>query len=149
MASRFTLDSASEFLFGRDVRTLSAGLRYPVSSPLANSPAFVNHPSNTFVNAFSTGQHLSALRTRYGPTWPVMEFWKDKIKPHRKVVNEFIQPILTEALAKQAAISKETDKKDAQQNSDEHEQTLLSHLVGHTQGLFSSRLSFFVYSSRR
>jgi hypothetical protein len=133
MVSRFTLDSASEFLLGRDVCTLSAGLRYPESSPLANSPAFVNHPSNMFANAFTTGQFLSALRTRYGPTWPMKEFWKDKIRPHRAVVSDFIQPMLTEALVKQAAISKETDTK-AQEDC--NSETLLTHLVGHTQGLF-------------
>jgi hypothetical protein len=138
MVSRFTLDSATEFLFGRDVCTLSAGLCYPASSPLANSPAFVNHPSNKFVNAFMTGQYLTVMRTRYGVTWPVMEFWKDKVKPHRKVVDDFIRPILTEALAKQAGIPNETDKKAVQEDSDD--QTLLTHLVRHTQGLFPSRL---------
>jgi len=131
LVSRFTLDSATEFLFGRDVRTLSAGLCYPASSPLANSPAFVTHPSNTFANAFTTGQQLTLLRTRYGPTWPLLEFWKNKVKPHRKVVDEFIQPILTEALAKQTAISNDMDKKEGEEDS--NDQTLLSHLVGHTQ----------------
>jgi hypothetical protein len=79
-----------------------------------------------------TGQYLSALRSRYGPTWPVMEFWKDKVKPHRKVVDDFIRPILTEALAKQTTILNETDKKAVQEDS-----TLLTYLVRHTQGLFT------------
>jgi hypothetical protein len=132
MASRFTLDSATEFLFGRNVRTLSAGLRYPEYSPLANSSTFMNHPSNKFANAFTAGQHLTALRTRYGPTWPLMEFWKDKVSAHRKVVDDFIQPILTEALDKRAALS----GKDVPGDCDD--ETLLSHLVGSTQGPFPS-----------
>jgi hypothetical protein len=146
MASRFTLDSASEFLLGRNVHTLSAGLCYPAYSPLANSPTFLNHPSNKFVNAFTTGQHLTALRTRYGPTWPIMEFWKDKVSPHRKVVDEFIQPILTEALIKQAE-SASLIGKDAPGGSDDSDnETLLSHLVGRTQGLLP--FIWIVHSSR-
>jgi hypothetical protein len=137
MVSRFTLDSASEFLLGKSVCTLSAGLCYPESSPLANSPEFVNHPSNKFANAFLTGQLLTILRVRYGPTWPMKEFWKDKVKPQRKLVDDLIQPILTEALAKEAASLNETDKKEVQEDS-----TFLAHLVRHTKGLLSSRLNF-------
>lgn len=132
MASRFTIDSATEFLFGKDVRTLSAGLLYPPSSPLANAPMSLNHPSNVFVDAFMTGQHLTALRGRNGPTWPLMEFWKDKVKPCRKVVNEFIEPILTEALAKPATGADTTDAKDESELEDD--QTLLTYLVRHTNG---------------
>lgn len=131
MISRFTLDSASEFLFGKDVCTLSAGLCYPESSPLAQLPAFINHPSNRVAEAFMAGQSLTALRTRYGPTWPMKEFWRDKIKPHRKKLSDFIQPILTEALAKHAATLNERDTKAAQEDSDD--QTLISYLVHHTQ----------------
>ena len=68
------------------------------------------------------------MRTRYGPSWPLMEFWKDKVRPHRKVVNDFIQPILTEALNKHENNTKKTQ-------GDAEEETLLSHLVGHTQGV--------------
>jgi len=130
--SRFTLDSATEFLFGRDICSLSAGLPYPSSSPLADSVAFVNHPSNTFVKAFTAGQLLVALRSRYGPSWPLFEFWKSKVKPHRKVVDEFIEPILAEALAKQAGVvcDEYVNVEKAHPLSD----TLLGHLVACTQG---------------
>jgi hypothetical protein len=135
LASRFTLDSATEFLFGRDVLTLSAGLPYPASSPLANSPAFLSHSSNKFVKAFMSGQLLSARRTRFGPTWPMTEFWVDKIKPHRKIINEFIQPILTEAMTRRGSKVQKPDANPAQE--DGNDETLLSHLVRHTQGSFS------------
>ena len=132
MVSRFTLDSATDFLFGKDVHTLSAGLPYPASSPLANSDEFVNHPSNTFANAFVAGLRGIADRFRYGPRWPLLEFWKDEVKPHRKVVDDFIQPILMEALAKQAEIKEAVDAKE--EGMDSNEVTLLGHLVRHTQG---------------
>ena len=81
-----------------------------------------------------SGQLLSARRTRFGPTWPMAEFWADKIKPHRKIINEFIQPILTEAMVKQASIARKSDPKRVQE--DDNDETLLSHLVRHTQGSF-------------
>jgi hypothetical protein len=77
---------------------------------------------------------MSALRTRYGPAWPKKEFWKDKIKPYRKIVSDFIRPVLTDALAKQAANLNKTDTKVSLEDS--NDETLLAHLVGHTQGLF-------------
>ncbi|KAF8966456.1 cytochrome P450 [Flammula alnicola] len=126
LVSRFTLDSATQFLFGHNVESLSAGLRYPDSSPLANSPAFRNHPSNVFVDAFLEGQTRSAVRGRVGPNWPLLEFWSDKIKPLRKVMDKFTEPVLIEALAK-----KESEK--AIQDDADHGDTLLSHLLQHTQ----------------
>jgi len=134
MVSRFTLDSATEFLFGNDIRTLSAGLPYPASSPLARSDPFVNHPSNKFASAFMAGQYFVNLRTRYGSSWPMAEFWKDKVKSHRKIIDEYIEPILTEALANRVGIDGKTLMDREMASSDGT--TLLSHLINHTQGFF-------------
>ncbi|KAJ7755198.1 cytochrome P450 [Mycena metata] len=120
LTSRFTLDSATEFLFGRSVDSTSAGLPYPESSPLANSPSFLNHPSNNFVRSFVQSQILSAQRASYGHNWPLFEFWKDIVKPHRKVINEYIDPILNDALARKRVGGLEDSKED---------QTFLSDLV--------------------
>ncbi|KAK0202806.1 cytochrome P450 [Desarmillaria ectypa] len=102
VVARFTLDSATEYLFGKDVNSMSAGLPYPAGSPLADHPHFVNHPSNAFVKAFAKGQEQSAVRLQGGRTWPLREFWADAVKPSRKVVDEFVQPMLAEALEKKA-----------------------------------------------
>jgi hypothetical protein len=132
--SRFTIDSATEFLLGSSICTLSAGLPYPASSPLANSDAFVNHPSNTFTRAFEFAQFFSMRRAGYGSSWPLAEFWKDKVKPHRKIIDQFIEPILAVALTKQVAVMNEasTDRR----KLDTEVETLLSHLLNHTQGFF-------------
>ncbi|KAL0948881.1 hypothetical protein HGRIS_008998 [Hohenbuehelia grisea] len=130
MVSRFTLDSATEFLFGKDVKSLSAGLPYPSSSPLAAS-TLSNHPANIFAEAFMEGQYLTALRTRYGPHWPLFE-WTDRIKPYRDIVNRFIDPIIEDALLKAHnagdAGDVETDAKSLSED-----ETLLSHLIKMTQ----------------
>jgi hypothetical protein len=132
VVSRFTIDSATEFLFGNDIRTLSAGLPYPASSPLANSDEFMNHPSNKFASAFLAGQFHSNLRTQYGSSWPLAEFWKDVVKPHRKIVDKFVEPILLEALAKRAKVGGETPTDSKGEGEDE--EILLNHLINHTQG---------------
>ncbi|KAJ7618428.1 cytochrome P450 [Roridomyces roridus] len=98
LVARFTLDSATEFLCERSVDSMAAGLPYPPNSPLADSASFVNHPSSTFVTSFMASQTLSVMRTPYGSRWPLWEFWTDRVKPHRKVVNDFIEPILNRTL---------------------------------------------------
>lgn len=133
LVSRFTLDSATTFLFGQDVHSLSAGLPYPAYSPLANAPAFVNHPSNVFVNAFIAGQSRTALRSRYGPNWPLIEFWKDQVKCNRKVVDSFVEPILRDAIQKRKARNGLINQQVAKKGGEEAE-TLLDHLVEHTDG---------------
>ncbi|KAF8147490.1 cytochrome P450 [Crassisporium funariophilum] len=126
LVSRFTLDSATEFLFGHNVDSLAAGLPYPETSHVQNSASFLNHSSNIFVDAFLAGQTLSSLRTRVGPNWPLAEFWHDKIIPLRKIMDRFTEPLLIEALAKKAAQEKDI-------KTEEDSDTLLTHLINHTQ----------------
>jgi len=128
LVARFTLDSATQFLFANDVCSLSAGLPYPDGSPLANSAKFLNHPSNVFVKAFMSGQTQTALRSRFGPSWPLTEFWRDEVKVHRKVVNQFVDPFLHRALANKLAKEKSDEKIE-----DAEELTLLDHLINHTE----------------
>ncbi|KJA14651.1 hypothetical protein HYPSUDRAFT_48962 [Hypholoma sublateritium FD-334 SS-4] len=128
LVSRFTLDSATQFLFGHNVESLSAGIPYPESSPLANSPAFRNHPSNVFVDAFLQGQINTSYRGRMGPSWPLIEFWRDKIKPLRKTMDKFTEPVLFEALREKNAGVEGKE-------SVEEDDTLLSHLIQHTQDI--------------
>jgi hypothetical protein len=132
VVSRFTIDSATEFLLGKAICTLSAGLPYPASSPLSNSDAFVNHPSNAFTRAFEVAQFFSMRRGGYGSSWPLAEFWKDKVKPHRKIIDQFIEPILAEALTKRVAFMNEASTDGRKLDTDV--ETLLSHLLNHTQG---------------
>lgn len=130
MVSRFTLDSATDFLFGSNAHSLSAGLPYPDNSPLTSSYD-LSHPANVFVHAFSKARELSSLRSRYGSSWPLMEFWKDNVKVHRDIVDKFIDPILVEAIAKKAIDA--SGMKDGGREVKDGE-TLLDHLVNYTEG---------------
>ncbi|KAF8893053.1 cytochrome P450 monooxygenase pc-3 [Infundibulicybe gibba] len=121
LVSRFTLDSATEFLFGTDVRSLSAGLPYPETASDKNSPSHLNHPSHRFVESFMAGQTGLSSRFGFGLEWPLSEFWGDVIKPHRAVVDDFIKPLLARAI----------ERKEKIQEGDEV--NLLDHLLKHTE----------------
>ena len=133
MVSRFTIDSVTQFLFGHDVCTLSAGLPYPASSSLADPL------ENKLVDAFTAGQLLSAMRARRGIIWPLMEFWEDKVKPHRKIIDEFIEPILADALARQESKSSAEREK-----ASENGESMIMHLLNHIQG-FCVALVYLLY----
>ncbi|KAK0200179.1 cytochrome P450 [Desarmillaria ectypa] len=125
VVSRFSLDSSSEYLFGKDVQSISAGLPYPAGSPLAGNlnDQFVSHPSNTFSKAIAAGEEKCALRLSRGQYWPLLEFWADEVKPLREAVNKFFEPLLAEALNAKA----NKDEKDSDENK-----SLLALLVENT-----------------
>ncbi|KIM42776.1 hypothetical protein M413DRAFT_444437 [Hebeloma cylindrosporum] len=134
LASRFTMDSATEFLFNQDVRSLAAGLPYPHYSSLVNTVSH-DHPANKFSRAFDEAQRLIALRSRRGVNWPMAEFWKDKVQEQMKIVNAFIEPIMRAAVTKkqaqrgdtkqQAVLEKDREVKDGE--------SLLEHLINYTE----------------
>ncbi|KAI3618141.1 alcohol dehydrogenase [Moniliophthora roreri] len=131
VVSRFTLDSATEFLFGKDVQTLSGTLPYPFYSSLANvSTDLSDEIRNKFVQSFNGAQNATALRARFGDEWPLFEFWKDKTKEKMKDVNRFLEPVLTEALQRQrgkGGIHKLGVDREVKEG-----ETVLDHLVNYT-----------------
>ncbi|EIN04100.1 cytochrome P450 [Punctularia strigosozonata HHB-11173 SS5] len=105
--SRFTLDSATEFLFGYDVRSLSESLPYPHSAsptPYASSSSRTSFSSaSDFSTAFSAAQSIMFERNPLGTWWPLREFWEDKTRKHMRVIEGVIDPILARALAREKA----------------------------------------------
>ncbi|KAI5825487.1 cytochrome P450 [Schizophyllum commune Tattone D] len=130
MVSRFTLDSATEFLFGHDVNSSGAGLPYPPGAAQANSPDFLNHPSNRFVHAFAEGQDMTAMRSRTGAAWRLLEFWKDQVKPCRDVVDDFVREILADPSRTKVDIEAREGGAEPKPREDD---SLLDHLVKFTQ----------------
>ncbi|EIW81963.1 cytochrome P450 monooxygenase pc-3 [Coniophora puteana RWD-64-598 SS2] len=130
MVSRFTLDSATEFLFGKDVCSLSAGLVYPPNHPLADSYEAKNDPANQFAHAFAEAQIGTASRSIWGRAWRLREFWTDDVQKNINVCFRFINPILDDALAR-----KEAGKVGIQQEGSREVQegeSLLDHLINLT-----------------
>lgn len=136
MVSRFTLDSATEFLLGQDVCSLSAGLVYPPSSPFSKDSNILHHPANQFARAFHEAQVCTVPRNIFGLLWRVREFWEDKVKKHMKVCYGFIDPILKEALEKKNGMKNNRSSTGSSPKTMEAQEgdTLLDHLVKISDG---------------
>lgn len=126
---RFTLDSATEFLFGKDVGSLSAGIPYPASSGVTDPASFTNHPSNSFVRAFFEGQEGTVKRFQLGPLWRLSEFWKDVVISSRATINDYVDPMIAEAIA-----AKKSLKGSNLAGEKSEDASLLAQLVENTQG---------------
>ncbi|KAF8126333.1 cytochrome P450 [Boletus edulis] len=120
--SRFTLDSASEFLFGHCIDTLAAGLPYPYNF---SRPGVVSQDSKNvaldFASAFAAAQQAMTRRNLVGGTWPLWELFRDPLKEPMK------SPILKDAIAKQKASQGLPDA-----DKDAEDETLLDHLMRQT-----------------
>ncbi|KAG8779170.1 hypothetical protein FRC12_024604 [Ceratobasidium sp. 428] len=123
LAGRFTLDSGTEFLFGRDVHSLSAPLPYPHEPP--------HDDSASFAAAFGRAQELILTRFSFAKFWPFLEIFWDRTGADMRVINAYVQPILREKLEEK----RRTNGKNQAEKGEELENgsdTLLDHLVQFT-----------------
>ncbi|KAJ3503620.1 hypothetical protein NLJ89_g8348 [Agrocybe chaxingu] len=125
LVSRFTLDSATEFLFGHNVSSLSAGLPYPPSSSHLTPASFHSHPATIFATASTESSLLASLRTGRGPEWSLFEFWQDRIQPLREIIDNFTEPVIKEAIDRARVQDKGARRGE--------EGTLLEYMLQHTQ----------------
>ncbi|KAG1847196.1 cytochrome P450 [Suillus subalutaceus] len=126
LISRFTLDSASEFLFGHCIDSLSAGLPYPHNATESTNTNQGDNAAAAFAYAFSQAQQGINRRVSTGQTWPLTEILADSTAQHMKVVDAFLDPILKDALEKHST-AVEFNK-----NEFADDQTLVDHLVNLT-----------------
>ncbi|KAF8957214.1 cytochrome P450 monooxygenase pc-3 [Flammula alnicola] len=129
LMSRFTLDAATEFLFGNCVESLSAGIPYPHNASFISPPQRTakGDTADAFAQAFLQAQEVISIRERYGWIWPLTEITENKSYAPMQVVNAYIEPIVEEALRKKrSSPMKEKDAVDADDG------TLLDHLVNLT-----------------
>lgn len=132
LISRFTLDSATEFLFGTCVHSLQSTLPYPHHSPLHLSQRSTA-PTDDFARAFAQIQEVLNFRLRMG-CWifPWFELFGDKTKAPMRVVDSLLNPILEAAIKKAQQVAA-SGPQEAKGEIGEDE-TLLDYLVKHTQG---------------
>ncbi|KAG1750552.1 cytochrome P450 [Suillus paluster] len=126
LISKFTLDSASEFLFGHCIDSLSATLPYPYNATDSTNAIQGDNTATAFSDAFSQAQQGINRRVSIGQTWPLTEILADSTVQHMKVVNAFLDPILKGALEKHST----TAELDQTEFSDD--QTLVDHLINLT-----------------
>lgn len=125
--ARFTIDAASEFLFGKNLDTLSGQL------PTAGSAALSARSSTddawgTFAKAFEAVQRIITVRAQTGIIWPVFELLDDKTTPHVDIIRQWVDPLVRETLEHKAA------SKRAGIDEKLEEKTFLRHLADSTDG---------------
>ena len=80
----FTLDVASEFLLGCEVKALASPLPYPgqtmVNGARILAPGTQLSLADEFVRAFNEAQVALGSRLWIGDLWPLTEFWEDKTR---------------------------------------------------------------------
>lgn len=137
--ARFTLDSATAFLFGRCVHALGTGLPYPHNAPLMTGQGRNSHGSvaEKFGKAFAEAQQAISKRSSFGTLWALGEVTKDSTEEPMQVVRAFIEPILADALAKQKEEISMSPVDKEKGDVITEEETLLHYLVKHTQGKIS------------
>ncbi|THH11129.1 hypothetical protein EW146_g8151 [Bondarzewia mesenterica] len=123
--ARFTLDTASEFLFGKCLNTLEGAL--PIAGKAKTGPkgSAIDDEFGTFAWAFEDVQVKISTRTRIGKMWPIFELFKDKTTESNAVVQDWIKPLVEKALEEKDEDSKLGGRKD-------EDKTFLSHLADST-----------------
>jgi hypothetical protein len=112
LIARFTVDTASEFLFGENLNTLSYG----------------NDGFHSFTQAFVDIQAQILRRNMLGNFWPLLELFKDQTEGNKKVIRGWIDPLVVRAVR----IQKEMEEKG--QAVDPGDCTFLEYLATTTQG---------------
>lgn len=131
LISRFTLDSATEFLFGSCVHSLNSSLPYP-RGLIPYTEMTELSPSERFAYAFGKVQQIVAERPRLGWVWPLKEIFRTSTDEYMEIVDGFIEPILKDALRKKEQRLKEEHVLDDKESQED--ETLLDQLVKQTSG---------------
>ncbi|KAG9046265.1 hypothetical protein FS837_004762 [Tulasnella sp. UAMH 9824] len=127
--ARFTMDTAGEFLFGRDdFGTLDMPLPQPGAEMSEGAKsASVEGGYGSFVNAFESAQVLITKRLAMGPYgWAMAEFFNDSVKKHMRVVDSYLEPLVSDAVQRRKNLKPE-------EKGEKHEyESFLDHLVDST-----------------
>ncbi|KAE9397925.1 cytochrome P450 monooxygenase CYP63 [Gymnopus androsaceus JB14] len=104
--SRFALDAASEFLFGKNLDTLSATLPVAGQTKMGPKGSATDDPWGSFASAFEMAQQVITTRSRYGYFWPIFELFGDKNAPHADAVHRYLDPLVKTALEEKERMAK-------------------------------------------
>ncbi|KAG2155274.1 cytochrome P450 monooxygenase CYP63 [Suillus bovinus] len=125
--ARFTIDAASDFLFGQNLDTLSKKLPVPSSRFQNDRGSTTDDSWGTFAQAFEAVQRVITMRGRTGFIWPIFELFDDKTAPHVDIIKRWLDPLVKQTLDRKALAHKT-----GIQNTME-EKTFLEHLADSTE----------------
>jgi len=111
LVARFTVDTASEFLFGQNLNTLS----------------YEEDGFGSFTNAFMAIQEQLCRRSLLGAIWPLFELFEDKCEKHKRAIRGWVDPLVARAVRIQR------EMKEKGQTVDPKDSTFLEYLATTTQ----------------
>ncbi|KAJ7189979.1 cytochrome P450 monooxygenase pc-1 [Mycena pura] len=131
LIGRFTMDAATEFLFGSCLNSLSAALPYPNNAAAGVAVQDSPHAQEAsgFTRAFSEAISHIAFRERVGWIWPLYEVFADRTARPMSVVMKYLDPVIHDALERNR-LGKEAGTTEERENS-----TLLDELIKSTSDL--------------
>lgn len=100
--SRFTIDAASDFLFGKNLDTLSASLPTPGKTTMSPKGSATGDSWGSFTHAFEMAQQVATGRGRLGRFWPLFELFGDKNAKNARIIHDWVDPLVKDALSEKA-----------------------------------------------
>ncbi|KAJ7703527.1 cytochrome P450 [Mycena rosella] len=115
---------------------------YPIDFQVHPSPYPGGHRHRHRTRRLPSLRQLVAFeRFPFGASWPLSEFWHDKIQGPMSVIRAFLGPILGEAVARRREHGSERHlhiKEGTAQNREVQEgETLVDHLLSYTEGTYA------------
>ncbi|KAJ7053504.1 cytochrome P450 [Mycena amicta] len=114
LIGRFTMDSATETLFGTCVDSLKGSIPY-AHNATANA-VHTKSRENTFVQAINDAMEGVAVRDERNFLWPLWEIWKEGTHDAMEVVNAFLDPIIEAAVERKRVVDAMGEEKREAQN---------------------------------
>ncbi|OCH92181.1 cytochrome P450 monooxygenase pc-2 [Obba rivulosa] len=129
VVSKFTLDSSTQFLFGKSVGFLHDSLPFAWNVHAPSPGNGKKTQAEAFAHALGSAQEIVARRARLTWLWPLFEIFKDKCTEHMKVLDSFVDPIVQEALRKKET---QLDEKAPDASITEDYETFIDYMARHT-----------------
>ncbi|KAH6905109.1 cytochrome P450 monooxygenase CYP63, partial [Coprinopsis sp. MPI-PUGE-AT-0042] len=108
--ARFTLDSASEFLFGKNLDTLSQPRPLAGKARMGPKGSALEGSWGSFAHSFETAQINATTRARIGHWWPLLELTKDINKEHADVIHSWMDPLVETSLSDRGYSTRRSSK---------------------------------------
>ncbi|KAJ7075004.1 cytochrome P450 monooxygenase CYP63 [Mycena belliarum] len=142
LLSRFSLDSASEFLFGMKLGTLSQPLTVPGKvklGPKGSIPIEKATKFDEFTEAFENVAVIITRRGTQGDTWPLLELFGDKTEDSIATIMNWMDPVVGRAVAEKEK------RKSAGVDTAEKEDVFLDFLASKTDDVEHIRYELLTY----
>ncbi|KAF8991946.1 cytochrome P450 monooxygenase CYP63 [Cyathus striatus] len=142
LMSRFTLDSASQFLFGIKLDTLSRPLSEPGKvklGPKGSVRIDTTDEFDIFTEAFERVAVIITRRGSLGDTWPLLELFHDKTEASIDIIMRWMDPLAQHALEGKAKIKSSGDAVSV------NESVFLQYLASQTDDLEHIRYELITY----